>query len=526
MDATVLESARHVSPGLLTELVNRIDVPSDGRAQIEIEAPFTGEVIAAIPQATEEDVGVAARRAREAQKVWERVPPKKRAQALFNFHDLLLEHVNVITDLIQLEGGKARLDAWNEVLDVVGCARYFGKMTPKLIRRHRHQGAMPLFTKTYEFRHAMGLIGFISPWNYPFNLSISDALGALVSGNAVIVKPDEKTPFSALYGATLLEQAGVPRDVIQVVTGRGAPIGERFVAEVDYIMFTGSTEVGRHLAQLAGGRLIGASMELGGKNAAIVLEDADLERTIPDLAVGSFANGGQTCVSMERLYVQDSILEEFTKRFVEHSAEMPLSATFDFSSEQSSLIDQAQLEKVHGHVEDAIARGATLLVGGKPRPDIGPYFYSPTVLVDVTEDMDLCRNETFGPVAAIYGFSDVEEAMAAANDSEFGLHFSIWTRDTGRGVQLAQRLETGSVTVNDGLIATWASHEAPMGGAKASGLGRRHGMEGILKFTEPQAVAVQRLVPAYRPFLGIPTELYTRIVQFLTRVFKALPWYR
>lgn len=526
MQAPVLKATKRLSPETLRDLEARIDVPREGRELIEVEAPFTGEIIGSIPQATVEDIAAAAARARKAQRIWTAVPPHNRAELLFRYHDLLLKRVDEIVDLIQLEGGKARLDAWNEVLDVVGCARYFGNMTPRVIRRHRRQGAMPLFTKTFEFRHPKGLVGFITPWNYPFNMPLGDSLGALASGNAVLIKPDEKTPYSSLFGARLLELAGAPRDLVQVVTGYGKPIGEKIIDEVDYIMFTGSTEVGRVLAEMAGKRLKGAAMELGGKNAAIVLADADLDRIIPDLAVGCFANGGQTCVSMERIYVHESIRDEFTRRFAQHAATIPQGAGFDFSSEQSSLIDQNQLDKVHGHVEDAVAKGATLLTGGKPRPDIGPYYYSPTVLTDVVEDMDLCRNETFGPVAAIYGFTDLEEAVERANDSEYGLHYSIWTRDTDLAVAMANRLEAGSVTVNDGLIASWASHEAPMGGFKASGMGRRHGLEGLLKFTEPQAVAVQRLIPAYRPFAGIPTRLYTKVIQALTRVFKALPFYK
>jgi acyl-CoA reductase-like NAD-dependent aldehyde dehydrogenase len=267
-------------------------------------------------------------------------------------------------------------------------------------------------------------------------------------------------------------------------------------------------------------------MELGGKNAAIVLPDADMDRTIRELAAGSHANAGQTCVAMERIYVHESIRQEFTARFVEYAAAMPMTAAFDFSGELGSLIDQTQVDRVHAHVEDAVANGATLLTGGKPRPDVGPLFYAATVLTDVTEDMKVCRQETFGPVTAIYGYTDVGQAIAAANDSELGLHFSLWTRDTNRALDIATRLEAGSVTVNDGLVASWGSHEAPMGGVKGSGLGRRHGLEGILKFTEPQTVAVQRLIPAYSPFPGISTERFTRLIEFLTRVFRRLPFYR
>ena len=493
---------------------------------IDIHAPFTNEVIGAIPQATPEDVKTAAAKARKAQESWRNVEPKTRAKVLLRFHDLLLQRADEVTDVIQLEGGKARLDAWKEVLDVVGCARYFAHQTPKVIKRHRRQGAMPFFTKTYEHRHPVGLVGFITPWNYPFNLAIGDALGALASGNGVLIKPDGKTPFSALIGLRILEEAGFPKDLVQVITGHGPPIGEAMIDEVDYIMFTGSTPVGKHLAELAGKQLKGASMELGGKNAAIVLPDANLKKTVRDLADGSFANGGQTCVSMERIYVHDSIRDEFTKAFVERTTAMSVAATYDYGSDQSSLIDQRQLDVVHSHVEDALAKGATLLTGGKPRPDVGPFFYAPTVLTDVVEEMDVCRDETFGPVTSIYEYHDVEDAISMANDSEYGLHFSIWTKDTASAVDLAERLQAGSVTVNDGLIATWASHDAPMGGMKDSGLGRRHGLEGILKYTEAQAVAIQRVVPAYAPFAGIPTRAYTRTVEALSRFFKIWPWFK
>jgi succinate-semialdehyde dehydrogenase / glutarate-semialdehyde dehydrogenase len=514
----------HLGAMVLRGLEARAD--RAGRDQVEVVAPFTLELIGRVPQANNDDVGEAAARARAAQPDWESRGAEDRARILLRFHDILLDHLDEVTDLIQLEGGKSRMDAWREVVDVIGVTRYVANVTPRAIRRRRHQGAMPVFTKTYEYRHPKGLVGFISPWNYPFILSISDAIAALATGNAALIKPDEKTPFCALLGARLLEEAGVPGDVLQIVTGAGASIGDAIVDSVDYVMFTGSTEVGRSIAEMAGRRLIGCSMELGGKNAAIVLPDADITRTVRELASASFANAGQTCVAMERIYVHESIREELTRRLAEHSGALPVTAGFDYSSGVSSMIDQAHLDRVHAHVEDAVANGATLLTGGKPRPDVGPLFYAPTVLTDVTEDMRLCREETFGPVIAIYGYMDLAEAIARANDSEFGLHFSLWTRDTARALDIATRLEAGSVTINDGLVASWGSHEAPMGGMKASGLGRRHGLDGILKFTEPQTVSIQRLVPAYSPFGGITPERYTRLVEFLATVFKRLPFYK
>ena len=448
----------HLSATALHELEARTG--QTGRGRVEVVAPFTLEVIGRVPQATNDDVAEAAARARAAQPAWERRGAEDRARILLQFHDILLDRLDEVTDLIQLEGGKSRMDAWREVVDVIGVTRYIANVTPRATRRRRHQGAMPVFTKTYEYRHPKGLVGFISPWNYPFILAISDAIAALATGNAALIKPDEKTPFSALLGARLLEEAGVPGDVLQILTGAGAPIGEAIVDSVDYVMFTGSTEVGRSIAAMAGRRLIGCSMELGGKNAAIVLPDADMARTVRELASGSFANAGQTCVAMERIYVHESIRQEFARRLAEHSDTLPVTAGFDFSSEVSSMIDQAHLDRVHAHVEDAVANGATLLAGGKPRPDVGPLFYAPTVLTDVTEEMRLCREETFGPVTTIYGYTDIAEAVSRANDSEFGLHFSLWTRDTARALDVATRLEAGSVTVNDGLVASWG-HTRP-----------------------------------------------------------------
>lgn len=517
------EMAAAMAP-LLRELEARCR--QEGRQTIDVVAPFTLDVIGRVPQSTEDDVRAAATLARAAQPAWEALGAERRAAILLDFHDLLLDRVDEVTDLVQLEGGKARMDAWKEVVDTIGVTRYIANVTPGATKRRRRQGAMPFFTKTFELRHAKGVVGFISPWNYPFMLAISDAIAALATGNAVLVKPDERTPFSALFGARLLEGAGVPEGLVQVLTGAGEPIGEVLVDSVDYVMFTGSTEVGRLIAEMAGRRLIGCSMELGGKNAAIVLPDADIGRTVRELAAGSFANGGQTCVSMERVYVHDSIAEELTRNLSEHVAELPIASGFDFTSKLSSLIDQDQMDRVQAHVDDAVSKGANVLIGGKPRPDVGPLFYAPTILTGVTDEMAVCREETFGPVISIHRYSELSEAISGANDSEFGLHFSLWTSDTGKAMDIAVELEAGSVTVNDGLVASWGSHDAPMGGMKSSGLGRRHGLDGILKFTEPQTVAIQRLIPAYSPFGGIAPERYTRMVEALTWVFKRLPWYR
>jgi succinate-semialdehyde dehydrogenase/glutarate-semialdehyde dehydrogenase len=370
------------------------------------------------------------------------------------------------------------------------------------------------------------VVGSISPWNFPFTLAISDIIPALLAGNAVIGKPDEKTPFSMLYGASLLGQAGLPDDVLQVVTGHGPEIGPDLIDVVDFVMFTGSTEVGRQVATQAAHRLIGCSVELGGKNAAIVMAEADLDKTVPGIARAVFTNGGQLCISTERIYVDEAIRDEFTERLVTHARDLPMTTAFDFSSSLSSMITRGHLEKVHAHVEEAIASGATLLTGGKPRPDVGPLFYDPTILTDVDDTMLICRDETFGPVVSVYGYETVEEAVALANDSHLGLNHSVWTRNTRLGVDVASRLEAGTVGVNDGYAAAWSSYDAPMGGMKLSGTGRRHGAEGLLKYTESQTVAVQRLGPAFAPVWGMGYPTYQRILGRALGMLRRVPFYK
>ncbi len=523
--SSLIDAAPRVDEALLRHLENRANVPAD-RPQIPVLAPFTEEQIGTVPQANAADVTEAVARARGAQESWAALGARGRARVLSKFHDLVIERADIAMDLIQLEAGKARIPAFEEVYDTVATTRYYMKTGPGLLKPKRRQVSLPGFTTAWEYRHPHGVVGSICPWNFPFTLAISDIVAALMAGNAVVIKPDEKTPYSALYGATLLDEAGLPEGVLQVVTGYGEEIGPHLVDEVDFIVFTGSTEVGRQVAERAGRRLIGATLELGGKNAAIVLSDADLDRTIPGISRAVYANGGQLCIAMERIYVAEGIRAEFTRRFVEHSRALPMTTAFDFSSALSSMITREHLNNVHRHVEDAISNGATLLTGGKPRPDVGPLFYEPTVFTDVEEGMILCRAETFGPVVTIYGYRDLEDAIASANDSEFGLNFSVWTSDTRRGVEIARRLQAGTVGVNDGYAATWSTYDAPMGGMKASGLSRRHGALGLLKFTEPQTVAVQRLIPAFAPPPGMDYERYQKVLGPLLKLLKRTPFYK
>ena len=310
-----------------------------------------------------------------------------------------------------------------------------------------------------------------------------------------------------------------------MLTGRGRDIGASLIAASDFLCFTGSTETGRGVACQAGENLIKCSLELGGKNPMIVLDDADLDRAVYGAIQGCFASAGQLCVSLERLYVQSGIFDAFVAAFARRTEGLRLGTALDYSVDIGSLIVPGSTRQNHReHVEDAVAKGATVLAGGQARPDIGPFFFEPTILTDVTPEMKLYREETFGPVVAIYRFDDVEDADPAANDSEYGLNASIWTRDLRRGREIAQRIRCGTVNVNEAYAATWGAH-APMGGMRNSGIGRRHGEEGFTKYTESQTIGVAPFAPLFPPF-GMDIGVTAKLFPALLRAVKHVPGLR
>src|SRR3954471_20230451 len=497
----VIPSAR-ISAAQLQALAARVRTAGP-REPMEVDQPFTGGLLGTVPRCAVEDVAPAIERARAAQATWARTSFDERRRILLRYHDLILARQDEILDLVQLESGKARKHAFEEVLDVAIVARYYANPAEHHLRSRRALGALPLLTAAYEHHHPLGVVGIVAPWNYPLTLSVSDALPALAAGNAVVLKPDGQTPFTALRAFALLEQAGLPAGLVQILTGSGAELGPHIIDGSDYVMFTGSTATGRTVAEQAGRRLIGASMELGGKNAMIVLADANLRRAVEGAERALFSNAGQLCISVERLFVHDAIADEFTRRLRERVSRMRLGTSLDYGCDMGSLISRTQLDTVRAHVDDAVAKGAEVLAGGRARPDVGPYFYEPTLLGRVASGMSLFRDETFGPVVAVSRFRDEDEVIDRVNDSDYGLTFSLWTRNTRHARVLALRIKAGTVNVNEGYAAAWASVDAPMGGMRASGLGRRHGAEGIRKYTEAQTVAVQRLMPiAPPPALG------------------------
>lgn len=514
-----------VTGTVLSELLEMIPKAGDERGSITVEIPYTGEVLAHTPRCTAATVRMAVRRASRAQEVWGERSFEQRARVFLRYHDLILQRQEEILDLIQLETGKARRHAFEEVLDVALVCRYYALHAERHLGVKRRKGALPGLTAAHEYHHPRGVVGIISPWNYPLSMSITDAIPALMAGNGVVLKPDQQTPFTALWAVKLLQEAGLPYDLFQVVTGKGTEIGPPLIEAVDFVTFTGSTRTGRIIAVQAAEHLIGCSLELGGKNAMIVMADADLDEAVEGALRGSFANTGQLCISIERLYVQRQIYDRFVTRFAARAAEMILGVGFDYDVELGSLASGQQLETVVAHVEDALAKGARLLAGGRARPELGPYFYEPTVLEGVNGSMEVCCQETFGPVVAVYPFDDVEEAIERANSTAYGLNASLWSADTAGAEELATRIEAGTVNINEAYAAAWGSMDAPMGGFKDSGLGRRHGAEGILKYTESQTVATQRLHPIAAPE-GVEEESYSRLMTSALWLLKRIPGIR
>jgi len=491
-------------------------------APVEITAPFTGLPTATLPQATDADVRTVFAEARDAQRAWSARPARERQRVLARLGELVLRYQDEILDLVQLEAGKARIDAFDEVSATALIANYYGKHTAKFLGERRAAGVIPIATKAGAVRHPKGVVAVISPWNYPLALSAMDVLPALAAGNAVVQKPDNQTALSALWLHELAAEAGLPAGVWRIVLGRGSQIGDALVEESDYLCFTGSTPTGKDLARKVAGRLTGYSLELGGKNPMIVLPDASVSRAAAGAVSACFSSAGQLCVSVERIYVHENVREEFTKAFVARTRALKLGAELGYGADLGSLTSAAQLEAVSAHVEDARAKGATVLTGGRARPDLGPLFYEPTVLTDVGEDVALFREETFGPVVAIYGYTDLDDAIARANDTEYGLNASVWSGSAAAGWAVAAQLKAGTVNVNEGYAATFGSVGLPMGGMKESGVGRRNGREGLLKYTEVQSIAVQRAL-RLRPPRAVPGALWARGMTSGLRLMSKLP---
>lgn len=482
-----------VDAAYVDQLLGRV-VSSSGETAHAL-APFTGEPLPEVPQSSTSDVQRAAARARVAQESWAALPVADRIRPLVRLAELVMKEKDRLLDVVQWETGKSRIHASIELLGLPAVTAHYASNAADYLAEHAATSGTPGLVRTRVAHRPKGLVGVIAPWNYPLFLAVGDVVPALIAGNAVLSKADSQAPLSLLAARELAARAGLPDDVWQVVAGRGSVLGQALIDEVDHLAFTGSTATGRELAAACGRRLIGASMELGGKNPMIVRADADLAAAATGAVQACFSNAGQICIGIERILVHETRYDEFVRLLVDAVGKVTLGAAYDFTFEMGTLTSAEQLEATRHHLDDAVAKGARVVVGGNARPDLGPFFHEPTVLVDVTPQMAVHAEETFGPVVSVVPVADDEDAIARANDTDYGLSASIWSADLDAARALAARIRAGSVNINDGYVAAIGSVAAPMGGMGASGVGRRHGPDGLLRYTEAQTVAAQK-----RPF--------------------------
>jgi len=457
--------------------------------------PSTGEVLREMECASDADVRQAVARAHAAQKAWAVVNFGKRTEILRNFQQVLHERKTDVARLIAREAGKPYIEAMlTEVLVVLDATRFLIENARSFLREHPlPHGSLAMKTKAgHILREPRGVIGIVSPWNYPLSIPAVETLAAIVTGNAVVLKPSEFTSLVGLEFESLLRMAGVPEGVFQVVVGDGPTGAALLQSKIDKLVFTGSVPTGKKIAAAAAARLLPVLLELGGKDPMVVLDDADVDVASSAAVWGAFMNAGQTCLSVERCYVHRSLYDRFLDACTEKTRKLRVGDGQNSETDVGPMIHERQLRVVESQVEEAKALGARVMTGGTRLPDLGQNFYAPTILAGVTHRMQIMREETFGPVLPVVPFDSEAEAIALANDSEFGLAASVWTRNSDRGEAVARQLIAGTVMVND-VISCFGISEAPHGGVKGSGIGRAHGRHGMEEMVRIKYLDVDRM---------------------------------
>ncbi len=478
--------------------------PSPARV-IEKFSPVSGEKLQEFPISSAEDVEAAVARARAAFVGWRDLGLTRRLEILDRVREVLLKKGEEYAREISRDTGKPYQDSLStEILAVALLLEYNRKKAPKILARRRAKTPIVFAGKSSLIEYfPRGVVGVISPWNFPFQLGVAPVISALVGGNTVVLKPSEVTPITGEVVRDLFAQAGLPEGVVEVIQGDGSTGAALCQADVDMLFFTGSVATGRKVMAAAAKRPIPVELELGGKDAMIVCADANIKRAAKAAAWGAFANCGQVCVSVERLFVVESIHDKFVELVREEVENIRVGGPDD-DADVGPMIFAPQLKTVTRHIADAIERGAKVLTGGEQLRRDGQFF-APTMLTDITPEMEIYREETFGPVLPIIKVRDEEEALRLANDHKYGLNASVWTQNIKKGISLASRLECGQATVND-VINSVGNPSLPFGGVKSSGIGRYHGPDGLRAFMHTKAIMVDRGIlnnePLWFPYAG------------------------
>ncbi|MEO8043011.1 MAG: aldehyde dehydrogenase family protein [Acidobacteriota bacterium] len=462
--------------------------------------PATGDEVGRVDQTSEEDVRAAVERSREAFHKWKTTSFRERRALVMRAREVILSELDKIAHLISAESGKPFGEAIAmEIAPVLDLMQYFARKTERILKPKRIgiglYATMGRYSKIVY--HPLGVVGIIPAWNYPFSIPLGETVMAIMAGNSVVMKPSELTPLTGLKIAAIFERAGAPESLVQIITGDGRTGAALVEAAPDKIMFTGSVATGKKIAAAAAKNLTSVVLELGGKDPMIVFEDANLELAAGAAVWGAFCNAGQSCSSVERLYVQEGAAAKLTKLIVEKTRALTQGSGDREDVSIGAMSSERQLKIVEDHVDAFREAGAKIEIGGQaaiqnPKSKIQNLFYEPTVITGATNDMRPMQEETFGPTLPIATFKTEEEAIALANDSEFGLTASVWTRDYAKGRRVAEKIEAGSVCVNE-VLYTHGIGQTPWGGFKNSGRGRTHGHEGLMELVQPQHVHVNRL---------------------------------
>jgi len=466
------------------------------------KSPSTGQVLGEVSITTKAAAREIIAMARKASKSWANTTFTERAAYLKKANKYIYEHLDEIADLISLENGKPHAEAkMADILPSIYANNYFAKNAERILREKPISMTFwNMAGKNSSIRYVpTGVIGIISPWNYPFGIPMTQITMAIMAGNTVVMKPSSIVPLVGEKIREIWQSTGLPDGVVNVIQGPGA-LGEVLIEEaVDRMIFTGSVSVGRHVAKLAAEKLIPITLELGGKDPAIVLPDADLNAASSGILWGAMTNAGQTCAGIERVYVHRTVFDEFVDLIVDKTKTLRIGADTANNKDIGAITTEEQLKIISRQVEEAKAAGARVLVGGHIVDDCCGRFYAPTIVVDVDHSMALMTEENFGPVLPIMAVDNVEEAIALANDSRFGLSASVWTSDTEKGKAVARRLQAGTVTINDSLY-TYALAETPWGGIKDSGMGKTHGEDGLREMAREIHISSDRLMHMKKPW--------------------------